>query len=81
MRLTLTGKSANCVPGISKIYYKMYREHQNYATEILVAQYKLSRLAPDLSIIVSYQSGKFVLCDRDLGRAVLMFPIYFIVNF
>ena len=33
--------------------------------------------------IVSYllQSGKFVLCDRDLGRAVLMFAIYFIVNF
>ena len=27
------------------------------------------------------QSGKFVLCDRDLGRAVLMLPIYFIVNF
>ena len=27
------------------------------------------------------QSGKFVLCDRDLGRAVLMLPIYFIANF
>ena len=25
-------------------------------------------------------SGKFVLCNRDLGCAVLMFPIYFIVN-
>ena len=42
--LGLTGKFANCVPEISKTYYKIYREHQNCATEISVAQYKLSRL-------------------------------------
>ena len=40
----LTGKFANCVPKVSKIYYKIYREHQNCAAEISVAQYKLSRL-------------------------------------
>ena len=39
-----TGKFANCAPEISKIYYKIYREYQNCATKILVAQYKLSRL-------------------------------------
>ena len=41
---TLTGKFANCAPEISKTYYKIHREHQNGATEISVAQYKLSRL-------------------------------------
>ena len=41
---TLTGKFANCAPEISKIYYEIYREHQNWASEISVAQYKLSRL-------------------------------------
>ena len=39
-----TGKFANCVPEISKIYCKLYREHQNCAPKILVARYKLSRL-------------------------------------
>ena len=29
----------------------------------------------------NHQSGKFVLCNRDLGCAVLMFPIYLIVKF
>ena len=45
LRVTLTGKFANCAPEISKIYYKICREHQNCAAEISVAQYKLSRLA------------------------------------
>ena len=40
----LTGKFANCTPEILKVYYKICREHQNCATEISVAQYKLSRL-------------------------------------
>ena len=40
-----TGNFANCVPEISKICYKLYREHQNCVPEIPVATYKLSRLA------------------------------------
>ena len=32
-------------------------------------------------VLLRIQSGKFVLCNRYLGCAVLMFPIYFIVNF
>ena len=35
---------ANCTPEISKIYYKLCREHQNCAPKISVARYKLSRL-------------------------------------
>ena len=38
------GKIANCLPEILKIYYKIHREHQNCATEILVVRCKLSRL-------------------------------------
>ena len=59
MHVTLTGKFANCVFEILKICYKMYREQQNCTTEISVAQYKLSRLAPDLSMIVCPQGGEF----------------------
>ena len=40
----MTGKFASCAPEISKIYYKIYRGHQNCTTEISVAQCKLSRL-------------------------------------
>ena len=47
----LTGKFAKCMPEISKIYYKIYREHQNWATEISVAQYKLSRLVSKEPVI------------------------------
>ena len=35
-----------------KIYYKIYREHQNCATKISVAQYKLSRLVHNHSKVI-----------------------------
>ena len=47
-------KLANCAPEISKICYKLCREHQNCMPEISVARYKLSRLAyPSSSIFQS----------------------------
>ena len=43
-----TGKFANCVPEISKIYHQLYKEHQNCVPEMSVARYKLSRLVHKL---------------------------------
>ena len=58
--------------------------YHNLCTQSVQICYGSSLFSHALQILngcMGYQSGKFVLCDRDLGRAVLMFPIYFIVNF
>ena len=65
---------------------KLYRADRHNAFLIGHSRTLNLCLASLLCYQISYtvgscQSGKFVLCNRDLGCAVLMFPIYFIVNF
>ena len=63
LHMGLTEKFANCAPQISKIYYKIHREHQSCATEISVARHKLSRLAhgkPWLWLIVGNKGPAFI---------------------
>ena len=61
---------------ILKIFYKLYREHQNFAPKISVSRFKLSRLGAlaigfsplvymrNVSPLATTQTGKFAKCKQ-----------------